>query len=709
MAYGRAQYSRVPYARPGQALPRVTANAFLAGEALARLLGDAAVQVESRGVAPHGSAGAYGRAGYGRGAYGGGGLVPAGSGGRLTADARLSTEQAAGVVRWANAGAYPEVNAGSSLASGMVGAYFPGYGAPVIDATGTWNALAASTYGTAGTLTSIPGIGPAMEFNGVLNGLWHTGSGMPLVGATALTVACVCQVSGPATHVDGGAAFALTQSTNASNRLLLGWSLVNLSGQAPAGAGYFYFNPQMNASTATVYTPLQILPTGTAVLLITCDLVGLTCNCYLNGALIATQALGSGTSMSGFDTVSVGCRVTASQLMSNAYITSGSTTMTAPSSNEDDTVGSPLTDPDGYIPAGAYCTADSPKGTYTLSQAATNTESNFVVTWLGPFTRLMNGAVSMGVMWNRILSSAEIAAFSANPLTAFTFGEGAQLEVLGGVRGDQGLAGELLASRRADPGLPAESVGAASVIKNSFAPLESLAAARGDAATPIEGPANQRADAALPTASLGAMRADDAPLWPELLASALRDFGLPVDWTGAVSVVAEAFLRQEILLRQQADADAPIEWTGTLSAAVTAESGAPIEWVGVFHADRPVAAETLGDISVDMHAMVAELLVTARRGQTAPLEMLSIVQLEAGLQGETLGQALIVFDIGMPIESGAVLIGPDPIANLEASLSAVSETWIGPESGFTIPAMLLSVEQGRILAAPGRIRLLKAH
>ena len=89
--------------------------------------------------------------------------------------------------------------------------------------------------------------------------------------------------------------------------------------------------------------------------------------------------------------------------------------------------------------------------------------------------------------------------------------------------------------------------------------------------------------------------------------------------------------------------------------------------------------------------------------------MLRVVRLDAGLQDDTKGQALIVLDIGMPTESGGLLFHTDTVANLEASASAVSDAWIQAESGFTIPAMLLSVEHGRILATPGRIRLLKAH
>jgi hypothetical protein len=284
------------------------------------------------------------------------------------------------------------LNTLNPLTDGIVAAYFPGFGAPVVDATDTWGSLVESGYGTAGALTS-NGVGRAMSFNGILDGVWCTGSEMPLAGQTQFTIACVTEITGPI-HASGGACFSLSQSTSVSNRLLIGC----LPYDDSSTQGQFYFNSQMNSVNNTFYAPIQSMPTGVAVLIAVYNIGALTAYYYQNGTLVGTQELASGTSMAGFDTISMGCRITASEGESGCFLTAGSTVMTGPSSNEDITIGSPLSDDNGYIPAGTYCTADSPLGTYTLSQAANGTESNALITWLGPFTRLMNGAVNSGVL-----------------------------------------------------------------------------------------------------------------------------------------------------------------------------------------------------------------------------------------------------------------------------------------------------------------------
>jgi len=584
-------------------------------------------------------AGAYGKGPFGGGAYGRGMPVATGgssgttvtanaglgggSGGSVIVDAGVRGEGLATQVRWANSyNPYPMVNHNSSLASGMVGAYFPGYGAPVVDATGAWNALATSAYGTAGALTSNGG-GRSMSFSGQLNGLWYTGSGMPLGSATQFTIACLAEIIGP-THAAGGTCFALTQSSNVSNRIVFGWSTFEGGANAPPGYGWFYFNVQMNAAAAGVISALTAMPTGPVVMLATFDTGALTASFYINGSLVAAQALPSGSSLSGFDTISVGCRVTSSQGESGMTIANGSATMTtSQTGQEDTTVGSPATDPAGYIPAGTYCTGFDLVSTYTLSQAVTGSESNFTITWLGPFTRLMNGEVNLGATWNRILTGSEIASFSANPAAAFLYPEGAQIEAL---------------------------------------------------STPV-------ADAEAPAGLQGTVWRVGAGFLMEFLTSnasaVAADTGAIIEWLGRAGI----------------DPRTELESLG--HALVVFDDISPMESVGGQRADANGNAEATGAI---------------RRESPTNAETGGLLDVDALAQIEALG--LLLRDVGILTESvGGLLFRTETVVSLEALLSAAGDTWswVELEPGFLIPATLLSVDEGRILATPGRIRLLKAR
>jgi len=312
---------------------------------------------------------------------------------------------------------YPVLNPGNPLANGMVGAYFPGYGAPVVDATGTWDSLVTSAYGVAGALTN-NSAGRAMSFDGLLNGVWCTGPGFPLGSATQFTIGCVCEITGPP-HEFGGC-FALSNSTSPSQyRLLLGWTTYNL-GAAPEGYGWFYYNPEINAFNNTVYSPVQPLPSGLAVLLATFDTQALTSNYYLNGSSVGTEKLLPGSNLSSFDTISIGCRITAPIGLSPVTLTSESNVGSSAGLGEDIGIGSPITDAQGFVPAGTYITdIDTTARTMTMSQAATGDTTGDNITMRGPLTRLMNGAVNLGVLWNRTLSAGEIAAFSGDPAGPF--------------------------------------------------------------------------------------------------------------------------------------------------------------------------------------------------------------------------------------------------------------------------------------------------
>ena len=123
-----------------------------------------------------------------------------------------------------------------------------------------------------------------------------------------------------------------------------------------------------------------------------------------------------------------------------------------------------------------------------------------------------------------------------------------------------------------------------------------------------------------------------------------------------------------------------IEWT---RSAGTIDSRASLEWI----------ASTAGNLLAVNAAVLLEWVGSAVRDILAPAESESAVRI----------------DRRIPIETIRLLFPANAIANMEALGAASGDLWIERESGFVIPAPLLTIERGRLLATHGRLRILKVY
>ena len=656
----------------------VASDAAVAAELSAAARKDAWAPGETRSPAPavsaRGGGGASSRPALGRAAYARGPLAPVSSAGtavtsnaavaaELSAmarkDAVLRDEALAAQLRTAGTDAgHPAVNHASSLATGMVGAYFPGYGAPVVDATGTWLPLTVQTNGSAGTLVNMPGFGPAMQFDGLYNGLWASRSDMPVNPAltTNLTMALVVNVLGPTHNYGAGLCICSSNPTNDGQRQHLGWFL---NGN-PSGEGQFVTN---GAGTATLLDPtVRTMPTGLAVLL--CTLSGSPAGAgpavfYVNGIQVATTETEGFTTL---DTVALGCRAQAPGTVyeTGFSVTSGSPTITG-TVQEDTIIGSPVTDSLGYIPAGTVVLNYDSDVTYTLSQNATGTSSSDSVLFGVPETRLANCQIGVGVLWNRVLTAAEIASFSADPLTPFFMpivGD-PPLEIGAGVIEDTPVRVESLAT------------GITAVTDNSTMPLEELAGVVGDAATAEEAAATQAANTTLPVENTGA-------------AAVIGDQLAPIEI--AVRIQHDALLAAEIERMLRGDGAAPMEAIG---AAVTAGR------------DSNGLLEVLSGVRNDLDAL-AELLQRTRADPALTAEIVGRSAADSALPSESIGQAITILDGLITLETN-IRQGTDAMLGNEALPLAVIDA-LAVIGSWSTPLPRLAV--GRLLRSTGKRRLL---
>ena len=326
--------------------------------------------------------------------------------------AQMMSGGAIGVI----SGAYPSIaTPGAGIITGMVGAYFPGYGAPVHDLTGTWNSLTAQTWGTLGALQSNAS-GKAMFFNGLLNGVWASGAGMPLATATQFSLAHVSEALWQG-HAFG-CCMAISQSNLASSRINMGL----YRDSAPLSDGQWVANGQTGLNSIGCQSNLFTFPQAVSVIIGVFDFTVPSASLYVNGTLVPTNLISGSLSLTGFDTVSIGCRVNTQPATNGFNFTSGQNTGTA-ASIEDTIIGCPLTDTAAVLPANTYVTNYnfySNPTILTLSAAATGNATNDTISGNGPLTRLQNSRVNACFLWNRLLTGGEISSFSASPFAAFT-------------------------------------------------------------------------------------------------------------------------------------------------------------------------------------------------------------------------------------------------------------------------------------------------
>lgn len=276
------------------------------------------------------------------------------------------------------------------------------------------------------------------------------------------------------------------------------------------------------------------------------------------------------------------------------------------------------------------------------------------------------------MIWGGAPAQAAIAA--APPAVAggaspnVTVNVALRAEALGVVAyGDSLATVEIVARPVADPGLRAESVGAA----------------RGDQPAAAEAIGRQRADPGLFAETLHRPQVD-SPIAAAIMGTMLSDEGLPSEWSKLIAVTADVLMRLEMMAIARVRPLLPAESAGAAATTVTSDGGAPIEWRALVRAGNPVPDEMLGKVLADIPALL-ELLITTRREHALSVEMLDQARLETGLPSELLS-------------SGTVILADSP-ANFE--------------SEGTPPATPISVETGpdrvRLLATPGRIRLLRRN
>jgi hypothetical protein len=341
------------------------------------------------------------------------------------------------------------------------------------------------------------------------------------------------------------------------------------------------------------------------------------------------------------------------------------------------------------------------------------------------------------------------APIASSPGVAFDFRGPVEAAAL--QRSDAPVDGEFARAVARDSGAPIENLGgAASVNQDSFVPVESLSRGQANASIAGEISSGIGADASTRAEWLTALRAAPA-LRVEILSRTRADRSAPFENTGALTVANDSLAPLENLAgvsrdplalvetldRLTADTRGAAEWSSTVSldgaaaietpagvlrvgagfavefhaagySSLVANAGAAIEYTARATADAPARLESLGQAIVAIDIFAASESATGLRS-TAPAAAEGLVGLSPNrlLRIEAAGS--LVRDISAASESAGVLLRSDPIAVLELLTDAAGDVWVVLESGFLIPATLLSVERGRIVATPGRLRILKVY
>lgn len=370
---------------------------------------------------------------------------------------------------------------------------------------------------------------------------------------------------------------------------------------------------------------------------------------------------------------------------------------------------------------------------------------------------------AMTVTTDTFLPAVVNAGMLANSLLAAETLEGvhtdamAQAESLSMTRGDASEPVVFSITQVGDSRHSLESLGAASILGDEFAPFEMLGRQqsdvfplvennssqrfdanatveatfeqRSDSNKPAEALAGQRSDAALLAETLGTLRGDSTPVFEtlagprsdaspaaealagqradsslrfEALTRALHDANVPLESAGSASLARDQFVALESLVGQHSNPQGPTAW----EASVLFDGRAFIEFTataggGAITADARALIEWLVRQTADARAAV-QLAATAGNETPNQAEVLARAVREASSKIETLGQSAAFVNAFLAVEAECeldianVLMCESLKSSAGASL-AVHESWITP---------LVQIALGRLLKSPGKIRIL---
>jgi hypothetical protein len=560
-----------------------------------------------------------------------------------------------------------------------------------------------------------------MSFDGVYDALWRTDASNPLSGATAYTLAMVVDVQGPCHEY--GAGLCLVDSTDAtqSNRQHIGLYTVGDS----AGNGHFVANGVQGGGSATS----QSLPTGLTVVIFTMNVSTGAWALYVNGTT-ATSGTGSTTPVA-WDTVALGCRP--QHAVQTPYtITRGSTTMTG-TGGEDITIGALAADAARALAPDTVITNYDLSTTYTLNQAAADNASSDSVTFGPPLTKLANFQMGAGVLWNRVLSSGEIASFSSDPLGAFIMpnAQGDPIELGSEAARDAAAPAEWLSTGMSvgtDRSVPIEaladqvldaattSVWSAGLLRSAIEPIESTSGMvfTGDQFFPFEDISQRVRDARLLAEHQRMLAADgiatrealtpqhsDITTRTEVLAKALSDPNLPSESQGRLMIIADALLRLEMAALLQTDAKLLLESIAVAATLVVNDGNTLLEIIGQAISDPRIAAEMLRS-SLSNSRIFVELLQSARIEADCASENIARALAPFDLPSESIGQANTVLDALLALETSGrrhaeTAVPTEALLFARKKDTTAIELWITP---------LLQLAAGRLLKSRGRRRFL---
>ena len=327
-----------------------------------------------------------------------------------------------------------------------------------------------------------------------------------------------------------------------------------------------------------------------------------------------------------------------------------------------------------------------------------------------------------------------------------------RVEAAASQRSDAPVDGEFAPGIARDSGNPVENLGGTTTVSHdSFVPVESVASGQADASFARELSSTVGADTSTRPEWLLALRAIPE-LRVEILSVTRGDRGLLFENTGALTLAGDSFAPfetlagvgrdslepGEALARPTGDTRALLEWPGAVSrdnntpiaakatvlrfgagfeiefqaasnSSLFADTGAAIEYIARAAADRLAPLEGLGQAVVAFDTFAGLESVAALRGAApAAAEGLAVLSGDGLLPVEAGGS--LVRDFSAAAETaGLLLLRSDAIAVVETLIDAAADVWVALELGFLIPAALLSVERGRILATLGRLRILKVY
>ena len=263
---------------------------------------------------------------------------------------------------------------------------------------------------------------------------------------------------------------------------------------------------------------------------------------------------------------------------------------------------------------------------------------------------------------------------------------GALSEDLAGAVGDTNTVAASGSTQVADAKPPIESSGAVAVTRDQSANVEVMGGLKGEAGSAIETGQTQRTDANAAREALG-IRRSDSDVGTEALATALCAAQFPAEWRGALSVIADALFRLGITEQLRIDATERLESdTATVTLA---------------NHDSKALLEILNSVGGRLRVSL-ELLQAARADANLITEMPMRVTSDLDLPSESIGRPSTFLDVFLALEATsqcrvAAALGGEALFSAQADKNTAVEAWITPLSQIAV---------GRLLKSPGRRRLL---